>query len=271
MIDRLDLRKRAWAKIQSARLLVSRSQWDEATDLCGYAVEIILKASICVAQGWRAFPDTPAEFKAVKHLGIKTHDMELLINLTNNAYRIKANHMKEWSTCIQWSPEARYQPPGTATESSAKELLESAEIIVRAIQEEPGLEAAIVSATANPYVKICAVERELAVEKGGFTFFAMMHREGGFSGSADIVVAAPWIEEDANAAKHVREKIVSSLAKSELTRISAIITLNRQHPMIRALVSSAVGCEGNVETFLHNCKINGVTFDAVMLVTLARR
>src|SRR5688572_15107980 len=121
MLTRLQLRQAAWAKLRAAHTLLDKGDWDNATYFCGYGVEFILKARICVDQGLAGFPETPAEFNAAKPLKLKTHDFEALLRLTGQVAVVKSSHLKDWGTCLQWSPDTRYQPMGTATEASARE------------------------------------------------------------------------------------------------------------------------------------------------------
>ena len=52
MIDRTDLRKIAYARLRDAEALISNHRYDEAVYLCGYAVDITLKAHICKTLRW---------------------------------------------------------------------------------------------------------------------------------------------------------------------------------------------------------------------------
>jgi HEPN domain-containing protein len=53
-VDELDSIARA--RIEDAKALLAAGRFDGATYLCGYAVEVALKARICRALGWAEFP-----------------------------------------------------------------------------------------------------------------------------------------------------------------------------------------------------------------------
>jgi HEPN domain-containing protein len=269
MLTRLQLRQAAWGKIKSAQVLLDARQWDDSCYAAGYAVEMMLKARICVDQRLQGWPQTDAEFKAVKPLKLKEHDIEKLLNMTVQAAKIKSKFMNDWSTCLQWDPQSRYQPMGTTQEVSARSMIRAAEPIIRAISAEPGLEAVVVSATDNPYVKLWAMERELTIERGPFRLFTVWHRKGAYDGSSDLIVSAPWI----NAAtregvEHVINAMNRALTPPELTKVSGVIALDKTHPVVRAMaVIQCVGAQGR-GVKLRN--IGGVSLDAEFLVTSQR-
>ena len=65
MIAASDLYSTAREYLPAAKLLRTGKSYDVAIYLCGYAVEIALKARICRTLNWVAgFPETQAEFKA---------------------------------------------------------------------------------------------------------------------------------------------------------------------------------------------------------------
>ena len=97
--------------------------------MCGYAVELALKARICRTLNWAGFPETGSEFKGLNCL--KVHDLEMLLRLTGRETSIKGNLLLEWSAVIEWSPEVRYKPVGTFTATDADLMLKSAARLVR--------------------------------------------------------------------------------------------------------------------------------------------
>jgi len=58
MIDVAELDKIAEARLDDARALLTASRYDGATYLCGYAVEVALKARVCRVLNWPTFPST---------------------------------------------------------------------------------------------------------------------------------------------------------------------------------------------------------------------
>ena len=98
--------------LRAAKLLRTRRSYDAAVYLCGYAVEIALKARICRTLKWRTgFPQTTAEFQEKGNL--KTHDFQALLSFTGIQERVRLLCLLEWSVVSQWRPEQRYNPIGT--------------------------------------------------------------------------------------------------------------------------------------------------------------
>ena len=65
MILSSDLRDIAQARLDDADALLRAGRFDGSVYVCGYAVEIALKARICDCLRWPSYPDTNAEFKGV--------------------------------------------------------------------------------------------------------------------------------------------------------------------------------------------------------------
>jgi len=64
---------------------------DGAGYVCGYAVEIALKARICRTLNWPAFPEKRNEFE---NLGsFRTHKLDVLRALSGQEQRIKTEHL----------------------------------------------------------------------------------------------------------------------------------------------------------------------------------
>ena len=273
MPTKFELRKVAWEKFRAAKSLLGQKQWSDASYLCGYAVEILLKARICVGHGISQFPGNATEFKAskLKKQGWKQnevfcHDLEQLLSKTTIAAHIKSKFMREWSTCIKWSPESRYQPVGTATKTSANQLLLDAAVIIRALSDSPGMEAAAeTGALTNSFVKVALAAEELMEEHGDFEFFAIWHRNGSFEGSADVVFASPWIDSSPrDGIGLVINAITSKLTPEELNSISGMIHLEGNHPLLLAVSNFEItGCS----RFKH-CRFNGFEIDHATIVRL---
>ncbi len=95
MLSRQDLRKTARARLKDAEVLTKWRRYDGAVYLCGYAVEMRLKARICQTLKWTGFPDTPQEFKG--YTTFKTHDLDRLLHMSGVESKIKTGHLAEWS------------------------------------------------------------------------------------------------------------------------------------------------------------------------------
>ena len=116
MISTADLRSTAREYLRAAKLLRTRRSYDASVYLCGYAVEIALKARICHTVNWAiGFPETAAEFRMKSNL--KTHDLEALLEYTGLQYRVRSSSstgfLGDWTVVNKWKPEQRYNPRGT--------------------------------------------------------------------------------------------------------------------------------------------------------------
>ena len=130
MISRSDLKKVARGRLQDAEILLHRRRYDGAIYLCGYAVEIALKARICQTLNWPDFPSTRGEFENLS--SFRTHKLDVLLHLSGReeAIKIKARLLKEWSAVAKWEPEFRYRPMGSAKRADALEMINSTKAIM---------------------------------------------------------------------------------------------------------------------------------------------
>jgi len=106
------------ARVEDATILLENERFDSAAYLCGYAVELALKARICVTLNWQGFPETRSEFE--NYSSFKTNKLDVLLRLSGLEQRIKAEHLSEWSLIAKWDPEARYKAVGRADRESVE-------------------------------------------------------------------------------------------------------------------------------------------------------
>ncbi len=119
--------------LRAAKLLRTRRSYDAAVYLCGYAVEIALKARICRTLYWTTgFPETNAEFHDKGTL-LKTHNFLVLLEYTGIGDHIRAGLLNEWSAVCQWTPEQRYNPQGTKTLTDADKMITATQKMLRAL------------------------------------------------------------------------------------------------------------------------------------------
>ena len=131
MLAIIDLRSTAREYLRAAKLLRTRSSYDAAVYLCGYAVEIALKARICQTLNWiTGFPETQSEFQDRGAL-LKTHNFQVLLEYTAIQENIRKNFLNEWSIVRPWSPEQRYNPVGTKSLIDADEMLAATQKLLR--------------------------------------------------------------------------------------------------------------------------------------------
>ena len=131
MIPVADLRHLARGRLRDAKALFRASRYDGSAYICGYAVEIALKARICRTLRWPGFPTSAKDFDGLQSL--KTHRLEHLLRLTGREERIRLKHDAEWDELRVWDPERRYAPIGTTSRGSAESMLRAAEAILRVI------------------------------------------------------------------------------------------------------------------------------------------
>jgi HEPN domain-containing protein len=129
MLSRFDLRRIARARIKDAQALVRARRFDGAVYLCGYAVELVLKARICATLHWKDFPSTTREFE--NYRSFRTQNLDVLLTLSGRESKIKTSYLAEWSVVAGWDPEARYKPVGSADRSDAELMIQSAERLLK--------------------------------------------------------------------------------------------------------------------------------------------
>jgi hypothetical protein len=124
------MRSIANARIKDSRVLESAKRYDGAYYLCGYSVEIALKARICKTLKWPGFPETNREFEG--RTSLKSHSLEGLLLFSGLDSKVRSpTYGSYWSLVSQWNPENRYRALGTVTAAEAKAMIESASVLVR--------------------------------------------------------------------------------------------------------------------------------------------
>ena len=129
MLAGSEIKRLAGARLKDARVLLEAGRYDGAAYMCGYVVELALKARICRTLKWTGFPEKDQEFKGLASL--KTHDLDVLLRFTGREAFIKATLLAEWSAVLTWRPESRYRPTGSVTAAEASLMLDSAEALLR--------------------------------------------------------------------------------------------------------------------------------------------
>lgn len=129
MLATQEVRRIASARLRDAKVLLAAKRYDGAVYLCGYAVELALKARICKTLKWPGYPESNKEFEPLK--SFRVHDLDVLLRLTGREAAVKAGNFVEWSAVAAWNPEARYKPIGSANAGDAKLMLESAAVLLK--------------------------------------------------------------------------------------------------------------------------------------------
>jgi hypothetical protein len=121
MISRVELRRIARARLRDAEVLYAARRYDGAAYLCGYAVELTLKARICRTLRWTEFPATAGEF--ADYRSFRTHNLEVLLHLSGIENRIRSAYASQWMVVDTWDPESRYNPVGTAKKGATSDMI----------------------------------------------------------------------------------------------------------------------------------------------------
>ncbi|HHC24316.1 MAG TPA: HEPN domain-containing protein [Desulfobacterales bacterium] len=131
MVPGNELRKIGRARLKDADILYNNRRYDSAVYLCGYAIELFLKARICRTLKWAGYPSTRSEFQSYQ--SFRTHDLNVLLNLSGLRSKINARYFTEWSDVITWNPEIRYEAVGVVSQSDASIMIESTRTLLGAI------------------------------------------------------------------------------------------------------------------------------------------
>jgi HEPN domain-containing protein len=118
-----ELREIARARLGDAEALFAAKRYEGAMYVCGYAVEIALKARVCKTLKWPDFPSTEKEFQSnTKYRFLKTHSLEVLLSYSGQENKTKTRFMTQWSAVAAWSPDSRYKPVTKASRASARDI-----------------------------------------------------------------------------------------------------------------------------------------------------
>ena len=123
MATHQELRALVTLRLREAEALFAAELYDGCVYLCGYVVELALKARICAILNIGEYPDRRPHFK--------THDFDELKLLSGLEREITVENpilLQNWSVATEWKPEWRYQPAGTYGRPEAERILEAIKI-----------------------------------------------------------------------------------------------------------------------------------------------
>lgn len=130
MPSRNEFKALATLRLQEAEALFTAGFFDGCVYLCGYVVELALKARICAHLGIEEYPGRERLRSA-----FMTHNLEDLL-LLSGLFPVMIPSLgktfRNWSALVEldWTPEIRYVPQGTFDRAAAESLLQ-------AIRSEP--------------------------------------------------------------------------------------------------------------------------------------
>lgn len=176
------LRANAWSKLQSADALLASGNFDEASYLAGYVVELSLKARFCTRKGLADFPADRDEAKQRGLNKLLTHDLQDLLTLSDGQVLQKSSMSNiDWDKAMDWSEQQRYAPIGTATHDRVlAQLAETRKLFIELVLFE------IVE-------KMLVVEKEVSAEKGDFSLFAVSQNATQRNGW-EVFMSAWWLD-----------------------------------------------------------------------------
>ena len=93
MLHKDQLQELSQVKLQDAKTLLTNNSYDSSFCLCGYAIELALKARICITLQWDGYPSTRKEFQNFN--SFKTHDLEILLRLSGIEKKIVMDYILE--------------------------------------------------------------------------------------------------------------------------------------------------------------------------------
>ena len=123
MATRRELQELACLRLQEAEALYTAACYDGCAYLCGYVVELALKAAICSTFGVPEYPERGSRLRE----SLRTHDFDDLKLLAGmeQAFTISPQLLANWSVASEWEPGRRYEPKGTYDEVAARSILEA--------------------------------------------------------------------------------------------------------------------------------------------------
>lgn len=131
MIATAELRRIADAKLADAIDLYRLGRYDSSIYLCGYAVELALKAEICDTLRWAGYPANTKDFQGLQ--SFRTHHLDTLLHLSGVEYRVKRDFSADWELVAEWDSEWRYLSVGSISDEECLEMLEAVTTLVEEI------------------------------------------------------------------------------------------------------------------------------------------
>jgi len=124
MATRQQLRELALLRLQEAEALFQTGLYDGCAYLCGYVIELALKARICATLGVNVYPEKGSRLRDA----MKSHvldDLGLLAGMGHDLTPARPDLIANWSFLIEWKPEWRYNQKGSYDRKAAQKLLDA--------------------------------------------------------------------------------------------------------------------------------------------------
>jgi hypothetical protein len=123
----------ARARLNEADILFDNGKYDTSWYLCGYAIELTLKARIATTLRWGGWPQAPREVDGVDLRAFHIHSLGPLLSLSGRMNKIKGAYRTDWTIVMDWTVEDRYRSIGTTTKADAQQMLLSARTLMAVI------------------------------------------------------------------------------------------------------------------------------------------
>lgn len=124
MATRQQLKDLALLRMREAETLFTAGLYDGCAYLCGYVVELALKARICATLGVTEYPEKGSRLRDA----MKSHfldDLGLLAGMGHEFTPSRPRLLANWSIVNEWKPEWRYEPIGSYDRAAAQKLLDA--------------------------------------------------------------------------------------------------------------------------------------------------
>jgi hypothetical protein len=113
--------------------------------------------------------------------------------------------------------------------------------------------------------RLQSLELDISTERGPFVLFALFLREDSLD-RWDLVVAAPWLSFDQRAdLEFIAKRVQSGLPLEDLVRISRVVILPAQDPLVTS-ITSAVGVQHGSVT-VSNSVFSGMHIKQAYFIT----
>jgi HEPN domain-containing protein len=122
MAARQELQALARLRLREAEALFAAGLYDGCAYLCGYVVELALKARICATLSIGEYPEKGSRLKDA----FRTHDFDDLKLLGGMEQEFSASHPVRWANWLvatKWEPGWRYKPEGSYDRAVAEAIL----------------------------------------------------------------------------------------------------------------------------------------------------
>jgi hypothetical protein len=125
MATRQELQTLARLRLREAETLFAADLYDGCAYLCGYVVELALKARICATLGLSEYPEKVSKRLKDAFWQHDFDDLKFLAGMEREFTAARPILLANWSVAAKWKPERRYDPEGTYDRIAAEEILDA--------------------------------------------------------------------------------------------------------------------------------------------------